>query len=172
MKVVIDMVSMEKLSTVLHYIIDKCGHKDNVGKTVLYKLLYFSDFDFYEIYEEKMTGEEYKRLPRGPGPVHFDKAIQILEGGGLISQKIVNFQSEVHQYRYNSLKHPSLKLLTDDEIDVINHVIEKCSDMNATRISDYSHEDLPWQATEMYEPIDYELVFYRTPEFSVREYFD
>jgi hypothetical protein len=42
--------------------------------------------------------------------------------------------------------------------------------MSATRISDYSHEDLPWQATETGNIIDYELVFYRTPEFSVREY--
>ncbi|MFH2048977.1 MAG: helix-turn-helix transcriptional regulator, partial [bacterium] len=34
-----------KFKQVLLYILDKCGAKANVGETVLYKLLYFSDFN-------------------------------------------------------------------------------------------------------------------------------
>lgn len=160
----------EKFKEVLHYIIATCGHQDNVGKTVLYKLMYFSDFDFYELFEEKMTGEVYTRLPRGPGPRHFDDAIIELKAEGKIDHKVVYFDGDGHQNRYSSLKDPKTDLLSSDEIQVINNVLHKCSKMTATRISDYSHEDLPWQATEMNNPIDYELVFYRTPEFSVREY--
>lgn len=159
----------EKFKAVLHYIIDRCGHQDNVGKTVLYKLMYFSDFDFYELFEEEMTGEVYKRLPRGPGPEHFDNAVQELEDEGKINHVVINFDNGF-QNRYSSLKTPQIDILSDKEITVINGVLNRCSKMNATKISDYSHEDLPWQATEMYEPIDYELVFYRTPEFSVRKY--
>ena len=36
--------NLGKYKAVIHYIISKCGFKDNVGRTVLYKLLYFSDF--------------------------------------------------------------------------------------------------------------------------------
>ncbi|QQS18171.1 hypothetical protein IPL68_06065 [Candidatus Saccharibacteria bacterium] len=38
----------EKLREVLLYVLGKVGAKPNVGETVLYKLLYFIDFDYYE----------------------------------------------------------------------------------------------------------------------------
>lgn len=40
----------EKFKTVLSYIIYRCENKDNVGKTIICKLLYFSDFNDYEKY--------------------------------------------------------------------------------------------------------------------------
>jgi hypothetical protein len=42
--------------------------------------------------------------------------------------------------------------------------------MNATQISDYSHNDVPWLTTEDGKVIDYESVFYRTAPYSVRDY--
>lgn len=160
---------MEKFKAVLHYIVSQCGHKDNVGKTVMYKLLYFSDFDFYELFEEKMTGESYKKLSKGPAPENFNSAISELESEGKITEKRVDY-GKAHQYRYSSLKEPDMELLSIQEIKVINDVLGKCSSMSARKISDYSYEDLPWQAADLYKPINYELVFYRTPAFSVREY--
>ena len=47
---------LEKYKAVIHYIIDKCSLKDNVERTVLQKLLYFSDFDHYEIFDDKCPG--------------------------------------------------------------------------------------------------------------------
>ncbi len=44
------------------------------------------------------------------------------------------------------------------------------SDWSASGISDYSHNDMPWKASKEGEIIDYELAFYRTPPFSVRNY--
>jgi len=40
--------NLEKFKEVLLYILNKVGSKPNIGETVLYKLLYFIDFDFYE----------------------------------------------------------------------------------------------------------------------------
>lgn len=42
--------------------------------------------------------------------------------------------------------------------------------MNASTISEYSHQDVPWIVTPERHRIDYESVFYRTPAYSVREY--
>jgi len=42
--------------------------------------------------------------------------------------------------------------------------------MNAARISEYSHGDIPWLTTDDEKPIDYELVFYRNPPYNVRAY--
>ena len=44
--------------------------------------------------------------------------------------------------------------------------------MNASQVSAISHADLPYIATKDNSPIKYELVFYRDPQMSVREYQD
>ena len=51
----------EKFKAMIHYIISRCESKDNFARVVLYKLLYFSDFDNYEIYEKSISGETYIR---------------------------------------------------------------------------------------------------------------
>jgi hypothetical protein len=40
--------------------------------------------------------------------------------------------------------------------------------MNASQISEYSHNDVPWLTAKDGGIIDYESVFYRTPSYSVR----
>jgi hypothetical protein len=46
--------------------------------------------------------------------------------------------------------------------------LNRLGDKNASQISEYSHGDIPWKVTEDMGIIDYETVFYRTPEYSVR----
>lgn len=133
--------------------------------------MYFSDFDYYELYEEPLTGETYMKLERGPAPSHFDQAINELELEGKIEHKDTVFFGKT-QYKYHSLEEPDSHLLSEKEITVMDNVISKCSHMTARRISSYSHKDLPYMATEDNEEIDYELVFYRDPEFSVRAELD
>ena len=40
----------EKFKAVFSYIVSRCENKYNVGRTVLCKLLYFSDFNFFMKY--------------------------------------------------------------------------------------------------------------------------
>ena len=58
-------LNSDKFKQVLHYVIHKTGSIENVGKTVLFKILYFTDFNYYEMFEEKLTGESYRKIPRG-----------------------------------------------------------------------------------------------------------
>lgn len=160
----------KKLKSVLHYIIHKCDDKFNIGKTVLHKLLYFSDFDFYELYEEKMTGETYIKYPKGPVSDNFSNIIDELEKEKSVEVGTFKYPTGHTQFVYNSLKEPDTSNLSEKEINVIDNVLKRCSNMNASTISEYSHGDLPWQATEDHEIIDYELVFYRSDKFSVRDY--
>ena len=46
----------DKFQSVLLYILEKTKLKNNVGKTVLFKLLYFSDFNFFQKYGAFLTG--------------------------------------------------------------------------------------------------------------------
>lgn len=161
----------EKFKQILHYIIHKCGHLENVGKTVLFKLLYFTDFDFYELTEEKLTGEAYLKADYGPLPIHFSSMIEELQNEEKVEQCDVDVGKYV-QHKFISLKEPKPDLLRGDVMQFVETEIAKCGQLNASQIAAFSHKDMPYKATEDDEIIDYELVFYRDSMFSVREYED
>jgi transcriptional regulator with XRE-family HTH domain len=158
-----------KFKNVLLYILERCAGKPNVGETVLYKLLYFSDFNYYELYEEHLTGACYRKLPYGPVPQKLDSII-----GQMIEKKqIQRFRSEYHGYpqtRYMPLQKADLTQLKASEMEVLDKVIGQMSDWSAAAVSKYSHKDIPWLATDEGEEINYELAFYREAPFSVRNY--
>ncbi|MFH1454054.1 MAG: type II toxin-antitoxin system antitoxin SocA domain-containing protein [Armatimonadota bacterium] len=160
--------NIEKFKEVLLYILNKVGSKPNIGETVIYKLLYFIDFDFYEKHEEQLIGASYQKNAYGPTPVEFKKITEQMEEKDLI--KITSKYFEYPQTKYLPLKKPDLAKLSTHEVKLIDNVLERLSDKNASQISDYSHNDVPWLTTEDGDIIDYESVFYRTPAYSVRTY--
>lgn len=160
---------LEKFKHVLLYILQKCAGKPNVGETVLYKLLYFSDFNYYELFEEHLTGTQYRKLPFGPVPYKIDFSIQEMIEAGWIQRVKTNFHG-FSQTRYLPLEEADLSQLNANEKVVIDRVISQFSSWSASALSDYSHQDMPWKASKDGEVIDYELAFYRTPPYSVRNY--
>ena len=159
----------EKFKMVLHYVIYKCGLKKNVGKTVLFKLLYFSDFNYFELFEKSLTNESYRKLARGPAPIHFDMAINELIDESKVEMKTKDLPSGKVMYNYSSIKDPIIDL-KKEELFVIDEVINELSHMNAKQISEYSHGDMPWKAADDNEIIDYGFVFYRDPQYVKRVY--
>lgn len=160
---------VDKFRNILLYILERCAGKANVGETVLYKLLYFSDFNYYEIYENHLTGAAYRKLPYGPVPNNISSIIDKMIEKGEIQRLKTEFHG-YHQTRYIPLIKPDLTELKASEIEVVDHVINQLSDYYASAISDYSHKDIPWLATEEGDVIDYELTFYREKPYSVRNY--
>jgi hypothetical protein len=161
----------EKFKSMIHYIISRCHTRDNFARVVLYKLLYFSDFDNYEKYEKPISGETYIRKQMGPVPSHFFEAIGELIDEGKIaesSERVINYL----KYKYSSLTDPDISLLSSDEIQVMDDTINKLSHFYSEEISKYSHGDIPWRLAKDGEILNYEAVFYRDPEYSVREYDD
>jgi transcriptional regulator with XRE-family HTH domain len=83
-RISVPTLQVNKFKNVLLYILERCAGKPNFGETVLYKLLYFSDFNYYELYEEHLTGAKYRKLPYGPVPQKLDTIIgQMIEKGQL-----------------------------------------------------------------------------------------
>lgn len=160
--------NVSKFKEVLLYVLKHVGSKPNVGESVLYKLLYFIDFDYYEKYEEQLIGATYIKNNYGPTPKEFAKIIQQMEGKHLVTIKTQYFKYP--QRKYLPLREPDLSVLNARELQMIDSVLEKLSDKNAAEISVYSHNDVPWLTTEDGKIIEYESVFYRTPAYSVRTY--
>jgi transcriptional regulator with XRE-family HTH domain len=160
--------NLNRLKEVLLYILGKVGAKPHVGETVLYKLLYFIDFDYYERFEEQLIGATYKKNKYGPTPLEFRKVVDKMVGSGeivRIADKYFNYP----QTKYLPLRDPDLSELSATAKEIIDSVLDRLADKNAVQISEYSHNDVPWLATGDGEVIPYEAVFYRTPAYSVRK---
>lgn len=170
-RVSVPQKNLKKFKEVLLYILSKVGGKPNVGETVLYKLLYFIDFDYYEKFEEQLIGATYIKNRYGPIPVEFKKIVGQMESKGeLETVKSKYFQHE--QKKYLPHRSPDLSLLTAQEKEHIDEVLARLSDKNAKELSDYSHGDVPWLTRGFGEPLSYESVFYRDEKYSVRNYGD
>ena len=164
-------LKVDKFREVLLYILNQVGSRPNVGETVIYKLLYFIDFDFYEKFEEHLIGATYIKNTYGPTPVESAKIVsKMIEEGEIIAVK--TRRSGFDQKKYIPNREADLSKLNANEIKLIDEVLERLSHMGARQISEYSHGDIPWVTTEEQARIDYESVFYRTPQYSVRGYDD
>ena len=161
----------KKFKEALLYILNKVGSKPNIGETVLYKLLYFIDFDYYEKYEEQLIGAQYIKNHYGPTPVAFAKIVKRMEEmGELEIVKSKYFQHD--QKKYLPHRVADLSVFSVREKESIDEVLTRLSDKNAKELSEYSHKDIPWMAAELGKPISYESVFYRDDKYSVRSYED
>ena len=169
MRINVPQEKMDKFREILLYILQKIGAKPNVGETVIYKILYFIDFDFYEKFEEQLMGLKYIKNHHGPSPVGFAQMVTKMEkDGDLVRVKSKYFQYD--QKKYIPRKEPDLSKIESRELQHIDTELARLSDMNAAQIREYSHEDIPWKVHKMGEPLDYEYVFYREPPYSVRSY--
>ena len=162
----------EKFKQLLLYILRKCGSKANVGETVLYKLLYFCDFDFFELNEKPLTGMPYRRLQYGPVPDQstYNPIIQKMIATGAIQRVSWPYIGETIQTKYVAFIEPDVSVFSPEAINTIDRVINRLSDMSARQIEDHAHHDYPWQAHEDGEIIDYGNVFCREGEFAQRDY--
>ncbi len=162
---------MDKFKQVLLYILKKVGGKPNVGMTVLYKLLYFIDFDYYERYEEQLMGLVYLRNHHGPTPLLFDRLIDDMMASGdveIVKSKFYRYPQV--KYLINPDLEPNLSILDGREKEHIDWELQRLSDLTASQLSELSHKDVPWISAETGKPLDYESVFYRTSDTSVRTY--
>jgi transcriptional regulator with XRE-family HTH domain len=168
-RIAVPEMNIAKFKNVLLYILERCAGKPNVGETVLYKLLYFSDFNYYELYEDHLSGSRYRKLPYGPVPKKFETIVNTMIGKEELKRIKTDYYDKT-QTRYIPLVKPDLTMLKASEKEVIDRVIEQMSDWSAASISNYSHNDMPWKASKEGEEINYELVFYREAPYSVRNY--
>ncbi len=168
-KIKIPAQNVDKFRQVLLYILEKVGAKPNVGKTVLYKLLYYIDFDYYEKYNKPLMGLTYIKNKFGPTPNEFIKIInQMIKQGELEEVKSAYFNKD--QTKYLPIKKPDKSKFTGAELEIIDSVLARYADKSAKELSDLTHEDIPWQVTKDGEKIDYQLAFYRKKQFSTGEY--
>lgn len=161
----------EKLRELILYILSKCGGKPNFGETVLYKLLYFMDFDAYEAMGKSITGMNYIHQKFGPIPQlkQYQFVIQNMRN----NQEIKVFNQDYYgmtQKRYVALKDYKIDIFSIKEKELVDRVLTRLSDMSARQIEEYVHGDAPWNSTKDNEIIPYDLVVYRELPYAQFDY--
>ncbi|MFM8514042.1 MAG: type II toxin-antitoxin system antitoxin SocA domain-containing protein [Bacteroidota bacterium] len=158
-----------KIYQILLYLLEQTAGKPNVGESHLWGLLYFADFNYYEIYEEHLTGMEYRKLPFGQVPLEWDAVIQNMIQENILFKITTNYQSN-HQIRLIPLTRSNLSELRASEIVVIDQVIQNMGNWSTNALDRFIRSDMPWVATKEGEIINYELALYREPPYAVRNY--
>lgn len=169
-----------KLKQLILYISQKTKDIPSLGKTVLNKLLYFSDFNHYEWNFETITGATYKKLPFGPVPENISLALSEMQIDGLIAideqeyhgyniQKIIpKINADISFFDKIDTKNKKLSKYDDNPtaLELVDNVLNKFKHHKATEISEWSHGDKPYKAAKnIGDIIEPWLVFYRSEAF-------
>jgi len=129
--------------------------EEGVLKTKLNKLLFYSDFKHYKQYALSMTGLQYAHLPHGPTPDNYE-----MYYASLAFKKSIEIIEEIYPKGYvgeviKALKAPDLNVFSASELRIIAAVKEDFKDYNATKIREYSHQEIGYKETENGELISY-----------------
>ncbi len=156
-----------KFRQTLLYILSVCGGKAHIGETVLYKLLYFIDFNAFEVLGKPVTGMQYVKMQFGPVPrqVQYRAAVQEM----VEKNELKIFTQEYYgmpQKRYVALVDSDIGEFSLRETVVIDRVLQQLADFTARKIADYAHGDAPWILAEDGEPIRYTDVVERAAPYA------
>jgi uncharacterized phage-associated protein len=132
----------------------------SLGKTKLFKLLYYVDFDHFEKHGAPVTGDTYIRQDFGPVPEHGDLAIKQLADAEQLKIGQTNLGGFL-QYTFEPLAKPDLTVFTAEEVATIDGVFSKWERHSASELVAATHGEAPWIGTRPGNPISYSLAYYR-----------
>ena len=146
------------------YILSKCYNKPNLGKTVLCNILYFIDFNYYELYGTLLTKETYIKSKKGIKPKHFLEVTQdLISKKQLFLRKEPYYNRTIHRYYLTII--PQAKF-DKKEQELIDSCINRFSNHNATSIGKYTRKYPPFNIAALGEKIDCRYVFSRNSIYS------
>ena len=152
-------INEEKYVNLILYILFRCCNKPNLGKTVLCTVMYFIDFNYYELYGEFLTKETYIKSKRGIKPKHFRKITEsLIAKNQLFMRREPYYNRTLHRYYPTVIPTPSF---SPKELIVINSCIRRLSDDNAYTITKHAFTDTPLMKAELGGEINYGDVFLR-----------
>lgn len=123
-------------------------------KVKLLKLLNYADMIFYKENGVSISGTEYVHLPFGPVPQNFDMLFGMMNRDGISHIEIIyNGQYECHQVVPDNR---SFDILSVEETEVLDRVIEKFATYSSQEISEYSHKEKGYMATKQGDIISYD----------------
>ncbi len=124
-------------------------------KTVINKLLFYSDFKHFKTYSMSITGAQYVHLHYGPVPKNYEMCLAKLVNEESIEIDEVLYPDVVGQM-YTTVEEPLLGIFSDKELITLSTVKEHFKSYGAKGISEFSHGERGYKETSHRQPISYE----------------
>lgn len=153
-------ISEKKYQEIILYLAEKLGGEIR-GKKKLAKLLYFVDFDFFEKFQNSLTGDVYKALPMGPFPITMEKVLADMENEKMISIKLKKERTDYKPTEIYIKRAKTKNVFSKDEQKILDRVILKYGHLTGKQLEDLTHAEAPYIGTAPNQEIAYELAFYR-----------
>jgi hypothetical protein len=144
----------DKFRELVVYIAEKSADDPRFGAVKLNKILYYSDFDAYRLLGHSISGDEYQNLAEGPAPKHLVGARDSLLGDHSVSVEIRPYFNK-QQMRLTPNRPPKPGVLSEAEIEIVDEVITALWPYDGKGVTDRSHEEFGWKATQRNEIIPY-----------------
>ncbi len=151
--------SVEKYIQSLLYFMHEIDN-GTLGKTKLMKLMYFLDFDYYQVHHMSITGDTYIKKPFGPVPAGAETILELMESDGLIEHHyapVIDFSRNV----YTPLVAYDLSVFADSEVRALQDVRDRWRQAKTQEIVEASHAEEPWMSVDFNDEIPYETAYWR-----------
>lgn len=142
---------IEKAENLILYIAEQ---NKGVLKTVLNKLLWYSDFKHFKEYTVSITGLKYRHAPLGPVPKDYDLLIWKLTQEGRLEGNEVFFGQYAGE-KFVNKEMADLNLFTKVEKASIDFIIKKLAHLGSNAISRRSHKEDGYKKTQSGQIIPY-----------------
>jgi putative zinc finger/helix-turn-helix YgiT family protein len=133
---------------------------EGVIKTVLNKLLFYSEFKHFKENTVSITGSRYARIRFGPAPDRWRYFFTLLIEEEMLDSEEIFYDEDVTGEKYTSLRSPDISVFSNDELKTLISVKEKFKGWTAKRISDFSHQERGYQETQNGKLISYRYAEY------------
>lgn len=136
-------------------------------KTKLMKLLNYSDMIFYKENGISISGVRYMHLPYGPVPENFDILLGTMEADHIAHIEVF-YDNGYEKHQVVPEEEIPDGILSDDELAVLERIYLKFEDFGSVDISNYSHKEKGYRATQKGGIISYAYAKYIDLQISER----
>ena len=166
------MVNKTKIRNLILYFINNIPVSE-LGKTKLYKLIFFVDSLAYEIQGSTVTGDKYLKFPMGPVPVSVSGILHEMNENGSITIDVMLKQG-YFMTSYTPNKLPDMNVFNGTELGIIGEVFTSKSKKSRSELINLSHQMSSWVMANDFEEMDLSTDYHKSlspsPQEFVKEY--
>ncbi len=162
------MVNETKLRNLILHFVTKIT-PENLGKTKLFKLIFFVDLYASEKLGRLITGDVYLKYPMGPIPKSASGVIRKMNEAGQmkVSEELKN---GFFITTYKPLVEPDMNVFPSDEIEIIGTVLKDLGGKSRGFLINLSHKREEWIKPDFFEEVVFTKGDVPSHEIFIKEY--
>jgi uncharacterized phage-associated protein len=150
-------LNLEQYRNAILYFVKFCNN-DLLGRTKLYKLLYYLDFISHRDTGKSVTGDVYIKQDYGPVPARVDEMITSLREEGKITTDLVPATNGTQRVKFALTPDTVVNESVFDETQrkLLENICTEFSSWTREKIVNQTHLEAPWFFSKPFEIVDYD----------------